>query len=85
MHAAMHQLSLLSLDMPVKLIKLSFISSMLTMTVVIECLHTRWTLNYKLSCMKLPFSLANICRATLLVIVLRLDETGMCPASSSPS
>jgi len=25
MHAAMHQLSLLSLDMPVKLIKLSFI------------------------------------------------------------
>ena len=40
MHAAMHQLSLLSLDMPVKLIKLSFISSMLTMTVVIECLPT---------------------------------------------
>ena len=40
------------------------------MTVVIECLRTWWTLNYKLSGMKLPFSLANIYRAALLVIVL---------------
>jgi len=51
----MHQLSQLSLDMPVKLINmlLSFVGSMLTMTVIIEYLPTLWTLNYKLFCINL--------------------------------
>jgi len=42
--------------MSVKLIEqlLSFNSSTLTITVVIEYLSTLWTLNYKLSGIKLP-------------------------------